>query len=261
MDANTVYKLLDAARPEHITRLVRLLKPYLEMTDQNQTPLQIALINENYELAGELIEGGSNFNVRDELGNTPLHIVAYEVQIGLVELLINLGADINDPNYEKDTAAKYMEVWANKSEKNRLFQLAESKKNPPRLNAMQLHELLSTVRKKELDDVIKSLGSQVIEPDSMGHTALGWATLYSSVLIVEKLIKAGADINRKDKKGESALDFINSAWTETDRKEIYDLIGLSALNVKKYPFSLGLKAYLTDEKKLFKVEKDEIILF
>ncbi|MCC6005912.1 MAG: ankyrin repeat domain-containing protein, partial [Thermofilum sp.] len=59
------------------------------------TPLHLAALVDNWEVAELLIEKGAYVNARNNRGWTPLHIAAYWNYPELAELLIEKGADVN----------------------------------------------------------------------------------------------------------------------------------------------------------------------
>jgi ankyrin repeat protein len=55
----------------------------------------LAVLRRNTDLAGLLIEKGSNVNARDDLQETPLHLAALHGDIDIARLLIDNGADLS----------------------------------------------------------------------------------------------------------------------------------------------------------------------
>lgn len=67
--------------------------------------------------------------------------------------------------------------------------------------------LIYAVMKKKKDSLIKFLINPVSvrEINSEGDSALGWATLYYSDEVVDKLLKAGSDINLQNRYGDTPI--------------------------------------------------------
>lgn len=86
---------------EHFLQLCKLLK---------RTPLHLAMVNGDFNLAHHEVEFGANLNAQDIHGNTPLHLAVayYEHQPELYEKIIDLlllnGARDDVLNNYKQTA-------------------------------------------------------------------------------------------------------------------------------------------------------------
>jgi hypothetical protein len=68
-------------RIETIRNLIKGGADVNALTIFGQTPLHIAIISENYELATILMEEGADVNVKDRNGNTPLNAQRIEFKI------------------------------------------------------------------------------------------------------------------------------------------------------------------------------------
>ena len=67
-----------------------------------------------------------------------------------------------------------------------------------------LFEAVSNNNTKEVDRLIKA-GADVNATDDYGETALMWAAWYDAADAAKMLIEAGADVNARDKGGKTAL--------------------------------------------------------
>lgn len=79
----------------------------LEARAQNRflnTPLQVAMLTEQEEVARRLIAKGANVNARQDKGFTPLHEAALLGNRSLIRLLLDAGADVNAATEAKETA-------------------------------------------------------------------------------------------------------------------------------------------------------------
>lgn len=64
----------------------------------------IACLYNHIKIVQEILEcGGSNIDVQDSLGNTPLHYAAMQANEKMVEFLLKKGADINIKNLDNKT--------------------------------------------------------------------------------------------------------------------------------------------------------------
>jgi ankyrin repeat protein len=80
-----------------IIKEILAIKPELidTVTKENNTPLMVAIVAQNWKVAGYLIERGADINVKAENGATALLIAIMKKNEDLARLLIGKGADIN----------------------------------------------------------------------------------------------------------------------------------------------------------------------
>jgi ankyrin repeat protein len=62
---------------------------------EGENALHVAVIRNEYEIAKELIELGTEINARGDLGHTPLHEAASMADLRFVKLLVESGADVH----------------------------------------------------------------------------------------------------------------------------------------------------------------------
>lgn len=163
------------------TDVVKLLIAHGALVDEadllGRTALMYACSNGNLAAAQLLLDSGANMEARDEQGNTPL-LVSYRHR-PVLELLISRGANKAATNSEGANLLMRA-VW----------------------NQFKTH-------KKEFEKLIDDLRyiiaqtRDIEQHDTKGNTAL--LTAYISHEIVELLIKAGANPNTRNYRGESAL--------------------------------------------------------
>lgn len=75
-------------------------KPFtIPLTIYNgQSPLHVAIFNNQLKMAEFLLDKGANINARDRFGNTPLHYATNASNQETAELLVERGADVNAAN-------------------------------------------------------------------------------------------------------------------------------------------------------------------
>ena len=193
------------------------------------------------ELIKLLIEKGADPNtvVNENTGQTLLMWVAQNGHNELVEVLIEAGADINTTSIQKMTALNYainankldaiklfiengidpdtvidkyettLLMWAARNGHNDLVEaLIEAGADINTTSIQKMTALNYAINANNLD-AIKLFIENGIDPDMVidkyETTLLMWAAKNGHNELVEVLIKAGADINKKDKIGESAL--------------------------------------------------------
>ncbi|TAK76543.1 MAG: ankyrin repeat domain-containing protein [Gammaproteobacteria bacterium] len=99
MDMSVVDCLLDAgANPDNISN-----------TENGNTALHHAVLaGKNKTVASLLVKNdkrtGANPNLSNKAGNTPLHIAARKGNLGILEQLLNAGADLSIRNHNNETA-------------------------------------------------------------------------------------------------------------------------------------------------------------
>jgi len=84
---------------------IEFVKKYIEeggavnvKDNSGDTILHIAVDNNNLEMVKFLLENGANANTEDEWSGTPLHYAINDNSIEIVELLLENGADVNIKN-------------------------------------------------------------------------------------------------------------------------------------------------------------------
>jgi ankyrin repeat protein len=79
------------------------------VTDKNQyeeTPLHLATILEEVEIAKAVIEAGVDIDAKDDCDETALHFAAFLNRLEIGRVLIEAGADLNLKNCWNETAWK-----------------------------------------------------------------------------------------------------------------------------------------------------------
>lgn len=97
------YDLIEeAVRKGKVSDIEIIMKKYsIDLNDPNfrYKPLAIAVMRNNIEICEKLLELGSDINVRNPKGQTPLHLAAGWGKPEMVEYLLKKGADINARDY------------------------------------------------------------------------------------------------------------------------------------------------------------------
>ena len=131
-----------------------------------------AAIEGNIEAVKRHLAAGTDLNVKNSRGLTPLHAVRFD-QKEITELLIEKGADINARNAYGETI---------------------------------LHSAVYNGRIGFVELLINN-DVEINSKDSRGLTPLHRAAVLGLKEIAALLIAEGADVNAKDKKGETPLDW------------------------------------------------------
>jgi len=139
-----------------------------------RTLLMEAARQGHIEVVRTLLDSGADVNSQDEFGWTSLMDAAYQGHVETVDILLKAGANTNSRDKFGSTA------------------------------------LLEAARRSHAG-VVKVLldwGVEIdVSDDELSFTALMWSSLENRLQIVKNLVEAGADVNLKDKKGFSAVDY------------------------------------------------------
>ncbi len=212
---------------------------------QNNTPLILASIFGHEEVASALVDAGADVNLQKIDGSTALHTAAIMGYPNMVEMLLKNGADDNIRNLGSATALDgvlilwddaqdiyagiesalapyglkidYARIRAARPICAKMLNTDGVPKemvrrpvgNPPitDIYGAVFHEDI-TATKKFIEE---GVNLNVPEPKD-GNTPLHLATLVCNIEIVEALIAAGANVNAKNKKGETPLVAVTLKW-------------------------------------------------
>jgi ankyrin repeat protein len=160
-----------------------------------------AVENNDISIVEKFLKEGTDINVKDETGGTPLHWTSFYGLQELAELLVAKGANV----YAHDNDGWTPLHWA-KAKKILEFLLSKGAdvNSRDQFGQTPLHILAID----SLPDVIGFLiskGAQVNDKDSMGKTPLHFAVLKGNVEVAAYLISQGAQVNAKENTGKTPL--------------------------------------------------------
>ena len=75
------------------------------------SPLSLAVLRGNVEVAELLISAGANVNTKDNMGELPLYWAVWMGNIALAEYLISAGADVNAKNNDGESPLSLATLW------------------------------------------------------------------------------------------------------------------------------------------------------
>lgn len=152
--------------------------------NNGETPLHVATASGQIEKCALLLERGADVNAKSNSGNTPLFKITGERANDIASLLVDHGADINARNNNGRTP---------------------------------LLEVAFETRNDNLCSFLIGLGVDVNAKDNDGRTALHWASMITNWYMVSGtnkfcylLLKRGAKFDELDKYGKSPLDYAGS---------------------------------------------------
>jgi len=170
-----------------------------------------AVANNDLSMVKHLLEkDASIINLKDQTGNTPLHIAALNGSVAIAELLLSKAADIDAVNTQLNTPL-HLAIINGKDEVSKL--LIEKGSDLTKQNVVGKTPLHLTVRhnRKAIAELLIAKGSEIDSRDDRQRTPLGLAARETgNVDIARLLIQKGADINAKDVNSQMPLNF--AAW-------------------------------------------------
>ncbi|OJW66760.1 MAG: hypothetical protein BGO68_00280 [Candidatus Amoebophilus sp. 36-38] len=178
-------------------------------TSYGFTPLHRAVLLRNVTLFKLLLtQADFNVNLKDNDGNTPLHLAAMRGCSDMFNVLLSCGAraNINDKNCNGSTVL-HLSVSDNRAEMvKRLLEdptinvnLQDNEGDTPLHLALGWHDLIM------FDRLLDKEGIELNIQNSDDCTPLHVAVLKNSVSAVEKLLQAGAMANLQDRNGNTPL--------------------------------------------------------
>jgi ankyrin repeat protein len=144
-----------------------------------RTPLHLAFDHNKLQIAKLLMEKGADIEARDKQGNNPLHRSCAYRNIDAIKLLIEMKADVNARDDAGNTALEL--AWKEEYGEENNMALAE----PLIANGINLET-----------------------KDSSGRTPFQRAVIYGWYKAAKLLLDKGADIDARDKNGQTILNFM-----------------------------------------------------
>lgn len=156
---------------------------------QGRSPLHLAIIHKQEQLAAQMIAAGANLNLPDKNGATPLHEAAESGNLKLARMLVEAGADVSKSHYTHRVTPLI---------------LAIRNGSPAMLS------------------LLVQYGADPSLPDSDGQTPLMAAAYKGNAKMVEALLEAGADAKLRDKLGRNVLQHCSAQLPESIYTKLVD---------------------------------------
>ncbi|MBA3237948.1 MAG: ankyrin repeat domain-containing protein [Parachlamydiaceae bacterium] len=231
---------------------------------KGDTLLHTAVIASNLAHAILLIDYGISLNIQNHAGETALHLAAKKGHVEITGLLIGCGADESIKTGYNKTAREL----SNKSSTSDLldrYKLLKDKAHPSEkllhlavkakiIEAVKLISLSADVNETDsckkialhiavetgsipLVSTLLSKQADLEAQDELGHTPLWKACVVApNLLMVRFLIKAGADINCKNKVGETIEEVLHNGNDFFGKEKIRELVKAELSNSKIIDF-------------------------
>lgn len=235
--------------------------------------LHVAVLNEKKKSISVLLENGGNVNEQNELGQSSLMLACERSLPNIVEFLLKKGADITQTDNEGRTALHYISIKSKPHIIKLLIDHGADKDSQDNEGVTPLMLAIEKVKIKNISmliacgasvdvtdnkgrnamlhhfnddgDVIKTLldaGTYVDHQDQDGNTPIHNEVNKKNMDGIQLLLEAGADVNIKNKKGQTLNDIFLRKRNVTDEfKVIMDMINLrSLITDDEEELSLGL---------------------
>jgi ankyrin repeat protein len=215
------------------------------------TPLLWAALTGKPDTAEFLISKGVGIDAKNRDGNTALHIACRAGHKDVAKLLIDKHADINAPDNDGWTALHFAAMQGNQ-EIIKLLLDKGANVNVTAQDGTTPLQLACSSGKKAAVELIIEKNADINTKDDDGWTALHIAALRGYAEIVKILLVKGADINVKNNNGQTALSFVKDR-DDTEISELLQNFGAEAktliIRIDSSQNSLNLKAiYGSDTK-------------
>ncbi|MGW8283955.1 MAG: ankyrin repeat domain-containing protein, partial [Gemmatimonadota bacterium] len=180
-----------------------------------RTPLLIvARETGSTDFAGLLIESGAKVNVRDRYGASPLDLAAWRGFGGLVNLLLDHGAELPQPD---SPDGKMTALFAAEKGLVRLFDLSVNAGVELDLRNENDGSLLHSASQGGSAEIVARLLEEGFDPnerDRYGRTPLHYAAEMGRQDVAQILLGHGAEIDARSLSGETAYN--TAVWVERE---------------------------------------------
>ena len=200
---------LEAAEEGDLAKVTQMLKDGIDVNahdEDGKTALMSACANEHAIVALALLERTDiEVNLVNKYDNTALHWASLKGMLEVVEKLIEKGADVNKQNEDGYTA---LIGACDKGMLEVVEKLIEKGADVNVQGAYGNTALILACDRKHTDVALALLEDDNIKVNlvnNRGHTALHQASIKGMLAVVQKIIAKDADVNVRDKSGDTAL--------------------------------------------------------
>lgn len=190
--------------------------------DNGLTPLMIASFDVDEEYAKTLIKSGSKINAQQDFkGFTALMYASFTGRLNIVKTLVSSGADVNLTTIAGLTALMGGATY-NRMEIIMLLLQAGAKINAKNVDGQTA--LMMAGDSTKVIEILLQAGADKEAKDALGWTALFHAISNDQPNKVEALLKNGADVNTKNKDGLTPLAFAEQRRNSPNSSKIIALL-------------------------------------
>jgi ankyrin repeat protein len=153
-------------------KVLLTFNPAIDKVTRNfETPLLIAVKNQNLEIAETLIRAGADIDFPDKHGAAPLHYASLNGYLDIVDLLLYYDASIDEKS-DTGTTPLLASIWAGN---------------------------------QDVSDLLIQNGADPNGKDNDGYSPFLMAAYYGDTIVMKILALKGADIYARNKAGHNAL--------------------------------------------------------
>ena len=191
----------------------------INQTDEKtgSTVLYHAVYNGNFSVMQHLVEAGADVNIADYNGYTPLSVAAANNRLDIVEWLLAHGAKTDLPSKHNHSALS-LAVYNNHPAIVQI--LVQYGANVNHANALSgrsiLHDAIGREGHRLIIQELLKAKADVNFADNIGDTPLHQAVINGQLDLVEELIAYGAEVERPNKEGKTALDLVTDKLIPTE---------------------------------------------
>ena len=193
--------LIFVVKQNHVQCIDKLIKAGADVNIPGQygwTPLMLAVIENHVQCLNALIKAGAVVNIKSKQGNTALNLAAHWGREACLKLLIEAGADVNIPNDHRTTPLC-------SSIDGQFDVFFVNKLIDGQYKFCEVGASAIGGRWENIPDILVKAGANVNQRDRDGSTPLMAAVAYNLMRITNMLLTAGADVNIRDRRGRDAL--------------------------------------------------------
>lgn len=210
LDINKVMIVVASKGNTYILRkLLTTLNPLINTVDEKgRRPIHYAAMNGHLECVRLLIRAGSVVNCADKEGKMPLHLACLMDQADVVHLLLKNCAHVNSCRNEAGESAVHMTASA--GQLTVMTILLENGGDPNATSASidgeqtPIHKAVAA-DKPEMVQLLISYGGNPNTPNASQELPIHLSSELGHMECTKVLIKAGALLEEKDSKGQTAL--------------------------------------------------------
>lgn len=185
-----------------------------ELDKDGLSILHLAVITNHDKLVKFLLSKGGNVNIPDNFGRTPLHTVfLYRlIDTNMISLLLEKGAKINAVDDLEKTPLHYCVRLCDEKHIVFLIKKGASIDKADSEGDTALHQAIVADPKYSMPiiSLLIKLGASLDLENKKGETPLLLAVKKDHPEAIKKLLEAGADPNKQNRLGDSAISLVNS---------------------------------------------------
>ena len=222
--------LMFGSRYGHHQVVILLLSKYpdINIQDNNgETALMFASVNGHHQVVKLLLSNDPDINIQNNAGWTALMFASANGHHQVVEILLNKDTNINIQSEECDISMEdIISAFIIACHKGHSLILILLSKKLTTFSSDE-RELLVAAAEGDIGTLVSMLFEIGMSPDTSlvgGITPLMIAASCGHIDIVDTLIQAGADVNKTNDKGKTALDILSGRKEEGISSCIIDLL-------------------------------------